>query len=383
MTTETPTEQPRVPGVKYRLVKRQRMVETTIGGETRLTPQTYEEWEPVPPRNLDAIGLRAVVGLAVTMTTVSVVWSTASIGDQLSTVVLAAVAYGAATLFEATWIGLQLIEWLLRYEPSRAKPAQFGGWIALAVVVGSVITHGVEKDQVAAGVIGGIVSVLAKGLWVVVMRMFHVPLGEGAASFLQQKREELAVARVVLGEQQRLDGTQAYLTAVYGQQAAQVIEPARPVQAPELPAPPVAIAAPAAPVAPPVSAAPPVPAAPGLQHVPAPAIPVPSVATVAAPAAPAAPVAPAAPAPAAPAQQPAAAPAAPAPAPAAPGLQAVGGPSVAATIRKALAANPNISDEDLIAHVTDVHGPSRTYAETVPRTRRRIENPTPKKKRTA
>ncbi|MFF2612318.1 hypothetical protein [Kitasatospora sp. NPDC058046] len=385
-TTPSGEQQLRVPGVKYRPVTKTRMVETTIGGETRLTAQTYKDWEPVPPRNLDAIFLRAVIGLAVGMTAVSVIWSTASIGDQLSTVVLAEIAYGSASAFELTWIALQVVEWLLRYDPERAKLARCGGWVALAVVVGSVVTHGVDKDKIAAGVIGGGVSILAKGLWVVVMKMFTVPLGENSADFLRQKREELAVNRVVLGEKNRLDGVQAYLTAIYGEQAAQPIEQPRPAPA-ELPAAP---AAPPVPAAPAIPAAAPIPAAPALQHVPAPAIPAPAAPAVQPTVAPAVPAVPPAPAPAVPAASvasvaaPAAAPAPvaqPAPAPVAPVLQIAGAPSISSTIREALKADQAISDEDLIAHVASVHGDRPGIADTVTRTRRRIENPAPKKRK--
>ncbi|MFG2562103.1 hypothetical protein [Streptomyces sp. NPDC048496] len=57
----------------------------------------------------------------------------------------------------------------------------------------------------------------------------------------------------------------------------------------------------------------------------------------------------------------------------------MGGPFKSDTVRAALAADPTISDEALIQHVNEVHGEDPKNVQTVPRTRRRIEDKRKKK----
>ncbi|NGO73981.1 hypothetical protein, partial [Streptomyces boncukensis] len=215
---DTESGHPRIPGVRYKKVRRTRLVETTFNGETRTTRQTYYEWEPAPPRNLDALYLRAVITIAVLLTLIAVVWSTTAIGRLLGGLVPGheATGYLAACAFEVPWVVCLMIQWLLRYEPDRARAVSRAGWVGLAIVVTAVVVDGAHLDMVEVGIIGAFVSVVAKGLWWVIFRLFRVELGEDAAGWLQSKREDLAVGRVLLGEQQRMRGVEAYLQAVYG-----------------------------------------------------------------------------------------------------------------------------------------------------------------------
>lgn len=214
---ETP---PTIPGVRYRLEERTRTVTTVINGEPRETPETYHVYVPVPPRDFDRALLVGVTSVAVAVTALSVAWSTASIGDLLGTVVISVIAYGAAAVFDAAWITCIAIEWLDRYDQARAKGARTAGGWALAVAVAAIVAHGWIRGSFVIGCVGGAVSLIAKGLWVVVMRHFAVPLGEGPRAWLRQRREEIAAERAISAEVQRLDGARAYHAAVYGSTAA-------------------------------------------------------------------------------------------------------------------------------------------------------------------
>ncbi|SDL33385.1 hypothetical protein [Streptomyces indicus] len=214
---ETP---PPIPGVRYRLEERTRTVTTVINGEPRETPETYHVYVPVPPRDFDRALLVGVTSVAVAVTALSVAWSTASIGDLLGTVVISVIAYGAAAVFDAAWITCIAIEWLDRYDQARAKGARTAGGWALAVAVAAIVAHGWIRGSFVIGCVGGAVSLIAKGLWVVVMRHFAVPLGEGPRAWLRQRREEIAAERAISAEVQRLDGARAYHAAVYGSTAA-------------------------------------------------------------------------------------------------------------------------------------------------------------------
>ncbi|ALF00200.1 hypothetical protein [Streptomyces sp. SPB78] len=221
---ETP---PTIPGVRYRREERTRTVTTVINGEPRRTPETYHVYVPVPPRDFDRALLVGVTSVAVAVTTLSVAWSTASIGDLLGTVVFSAIAYGAAAVFDAAWITCMAIEWLDRYDQARAKGARTAGWWALAVAVAAIVAHGWIRGSFVIGCVGGAVSLIAKGLWVVVMRHFAVPLGEGPREWLRQRRAEIAAERAISAEAQRLDGARAYHAAVYGPTAATMQQLAR------------------------------------------------------------------------------------------------------------------------------------------------------------
>ncbi|MEU8870489.1 hypothetical protein AB0D24_04850 [Streptomyces javensis] len=258
MSTDTPDHKPRIPGVRYRKTKRTRWVETTFNGETKLREEEYPVWEPVPPVNLDAVYLRAVITVAVLLTLVAVVWSTTAIGRLLGGLVPGneAIGYLAATAFEVPWITCLVVQWLLRFQPERAKVVNVAGWIGLGIVVTAVVIDGKRLDMLEVGVVGAFVSVVAKGLWWVVLRLFRVDLSDDAAGWLKAKREELSVTRVMLDEQQRMAGHQAYLGHVYGWgavTAAGAVTGAP--QGPQLPAPPMTVPAVSG-QAPDVSAAP-------------------------------------------------------------------------------------------------------------------------------
>ncbi|MFD6735893.1 hypothetical protein ACFWDZ_32870, partial [Micromonospora aurantiaca] len=131
--------------------------------KTRMFPDDETIEVPVPPRDWDQIALNSVTVIVTALVLACVVWSTVSIGDLLSRVVVEPAAYGAAAVFDLAWIALMIIEWLARYTPARARAARIGGYAALLVAMGAVGAHGWLAGDAATGMVGAVVSGLAKG----------------------------------------------------------------------------------------------------------------------------------------------------------------------------------------------------------------------------
>ncbi|MGF0163101.1 hypothetical protein ACQRET_03530 [Streptomyces koyangensis] len=413
MTTPE-TEQPRIPpmdipGVRYVKRKVVDLEATTLDGET-----TYREVErtvrvPAPPRDWDLVLVRGLIGGALLVTALSLVWSTDSIGSLLDRKADAFAAYGAAVIFDVAWLSCQAREWLDRRDPERAKIPRRFGYLFLVVTMVAIGVHGHVEGELESGLVGAAVSALAKGMWINALGYYAVPLDPGMAHHLLTRRRRIAVKLAVSRERRELAAMEAYEGLLYGQQSAEIDverEPGTPLSpavpslaaapalpasaAPALPAAPAVFPAPAAPVSPPVpvapaSASPTVPAAPPAPASPvSPAVPA-SVVTPASPAAPAVPPAPVsppvptAPAPVYPAvpPAPAAAPASHAPMPEAQSapLHAVGGPPVGKTafIRSVLAETPGIDLDDLTAKVRARFGDKPDLRKDVRRLRSRIE----------
>lgn len=179
--------------MKTRRITRQQLVPHTIDGTTRLVPDDVHTDIPLPPRDWDRLGLNVVTGIVALALLGCVGFSTASIGDLLHRVTPAAAAYGAAILFDLVWIGCTIIEWLGRYTPDRVRKAKVGGYLSLAVAMGAVAAHGWIVGNAATGIVGAVVSGLAKGLWAVVLDFQAAPLSKRDAAFFEQELSEAAV----------------------------------------------------------------------------------------------------------------------------------------------------------------------------------------------
>ncbi|MFI2434703.1 hypothetical protein [Streptomyces sp. NPDC018693] len=387
--TETPEQQPRIPGVRYRTETRTRQVPSQVFGDEVMDEEEYKVDVPIPPRNWDAALMRFLMTVAIGSTAVAVVWSTASISRLLGLVVTTtAIAVAAASLFELLWIVCLVAEWLLRGQPDRAKPMKKAGWFAVVFVVAAVVVEGIHEDQVAAGIVGGAVSLMAKGAWWVVFRVRQVKLRRALAMWLQGKLEDTSAVELLLAYQHSIGGRQAYAALAFGDdefRAAQgAVLAAQRVQ--EIPAAPAVQSAPvvqSAPLVPPV----PPGSGPAPTSTPAPVqAPAPSPSPAPAPAAQVPPAAPAAPT-AGPAPQ-----AQPAPHPTAPVPPVQPAPtqllSIAAATRQVLAdKGEGISDKDLIDEVAKLVGKERAegakFPETVLRNRRTKTNTRKRQGRTA
>lgn len=365
--------QPRVPGVKYRPVTRYRLETTTINGVSETEQVPYTAWEPVPPRDWDGLILRGATYTAVGVSLLAVTSTAASIGGLLDRMIPAPIAYGVASIFSLAWLVCQALEYLARLEPEQATKARRFGWLFLIVSMGSVTAYGVDKHEPVAGGVGALVDLIAKGLCVLVLEQYAVPLSRGVAHWLRRRKETLTASAAVSGHKERLDRVEAYNRAIYGDAALAATEAITTAVEPPVLQPGPAVSGQGALLSgQPLS----VPAAPApVPTAPAPAAPPPAAPAPVPTPVPVAPVAPVEPAAAVPP------PVAPTPPPANPAtkLHAVGGPFKSDTIRAAIAENPAISDESLIAEVNAAHGFDSKNADSVPRLRRRIESKAKKK----
>lgn len=179
--------------MKTRKRTRERLVPHTMNGRTRMVPDDVTIDVPVPPRDWDRIALNMVTAIVTVLVAACVIWSTDSIGGLLSRVASKPAAYGAAAVFDLAWIALMIIEWLARYTPQRGTKARYGGGIALLVAMGAVGAHGWLAGDAATGIVGAVVSGLAKGTWTVLLDYQAVPLDKRTAAFLEQELGDAAV----------------------------------------------------------------------------------------------------------------------------------------------------------------------------------------------
>lgn len=197
--------------MKTRTSFRTEYVPHTVGGKTRMVPVEIEA--PLPPRDWDQIALNTVTGIVSALVLACVVWSTVSIGDLLARVVVEPAAYGAAAVFDLAWIALMLIEWLARYTPDRARTARNGGYLALAVAMGAVGVHGWIAGDAATGIVGAVVSGLAKGTWTVLLAYQAAPLDPRDAAFLEQELSEASAELSRIPVVRRVNRARAVLDA--------------------------------------------------------------------------------------------------------------------------------------------------------------------------
>lgn len=176
--------------MKTRRITRERLVPHTLDGKTRMVPDDEVIEVPVAPRDWDQIALSTVTGIVSVLVTACVIWSTVSIGDLLGRVVVEPAAYGAAAVFDLAWIALMIIEWMGRHTPKRARKARNGGYLALAVAMGAVGAHGWLAGDAATGLVGAVVSGLAKGVWTILLDYQAVPLDKRTAAWLEQELAE-------------------------------------------------------------------------------------------------------------------------------------------------------------------------------------------------
>ncbi|MFD3978312.1 hypothetical protein ACFWR6_06965 [Streptomyces griseus] len=367
-------QQRTIPGVRYKKVKRTRRVPFEWRGQMKMRTENFYEWVPVPPLNLDRVYLRAVIAIALGLTLVAAVWSTTAIGRLLKDMVPGheQIGYVGALAFEIPWVGCLLVQWILRDEPERARPAVIGGWIGLAVVVGAVVIDGFDLDMPLVGAVAAFVSILAKGFWWIVLRMVHRPLDEEHAGQLDAVRQGIAVDRVLMRERSAITAHEAYLAQVYGPDAMASLP--GPVAPPEL----TAALGQAPDVSGAVSAQVSSPAAPPPGHGPdtsghggVPVAPVPAP-----PVAPAAPTAPPTqfenPVPSVPPTAPQDPPTEPQEPPVGP--VAITRPGISEVCRKEIAANTAITDAELVAAVLAAGHPKKdSLADTVRRTAQRVD----------
>ncbi|MGY3199782.1 hypothetical protein [Streptomyces sp. TE5632] len=369
--TDTPHEQqPREPGVRYRQETRWRTVTTVIDGVPSTHEEPYFVDVPIPPKDWETLVERGLFVWAVVLVAVAFAGTCASVGGLFSELLHPGVAYALGVVFTGSWLGCMGLEWLDgRIDSTRVIAARVGGWVALLLGMGAVFVYGYSRGLPWVGAAGACLDLLAKGFCTLLLRRSQVELPRGVATWVRHQEEREAGRAVLAGKIGRLNRYAAYRRAVGGQEdrAAQAILaaaeglaralPDASERRPDMSAMPSApvqqsAPAPAAPVAPPAPASSPVSAAP-----------VPSVPPVP-PVEPSAPTS--GPRPDASGQDPEEAEQEP-PLPSV--LPMV--PSIRQIVIKALDEDEEISDEDLVARVREVHGDRPKLAETVATYRRK------------
>lgn len=176
--------------MKYRAQTATRTVPHTVNGRTRMITEEYMVQVPVPPRDWDRIVLGGVCLVAVLAVAASVVWSTASIGDLLSRAVVPAIAYLAAAVFDLAWITCMAAEWLARYDTRKAALPRRAGHVALGLAMAAVAVHGWLTGSIWVGLVGALVSALAKGMWMIAIHHNAKPLDHRTQMWVEQETAE-------------------------------------------------------------------------------------------------------------------------------------------------------------------------------------------------
>ncbi|MFC7825619.1 protein transporter Sec31 [Streptomyces sp. NPDC057375] len=225
--------------------RRERLVPHVINGKTHQVKEPYEVEVPVPPKDWDSIVLNAVMAATCLVVMGAVAWSTVSIGDLLSEAAPLWVSYLVAGVFDLAWITCMATEWLSRYDTNKAKLPKVAGWVALAVSMGAIFTHGNMAGSFWVGVFGAVVSALAKGMWLVVMRHTAKDLDGKARQWVEAETAEVNAQLAMAAVTRQLNRTRARAAdelAAIGQPSTLVVERAaehEQAEHPEQPARPV------------------------------------------------------------------------------------------------------------------------------------------------
>ncbi|MQS14501.1 protein transporter Sec31 [Streptomyces kaniharaensis] len=206
---------------RTRTEQHEQLVPHTINGITEMVTEKYATAVPIPPRDWDRIVRGAVTGATALTVAGSIAWSTASIGDLLSRTVHPVIGYGAAGVFDLAWISCMALEWLARYDRRKAAGPRKAGHVALVIAMAAVCAHGILQGghgAIVVGIIGALVSALAKGMWTMTMRHHSVELDDRSQQWVEARfsaaHARLATA-AVHRELARVDGNTADMQAAY------------------------------------------------------------------------------------------------------------------------------------------------------------------------
>lgn len=176
-----------------------RMVEHTRNGQTQMVAVPG----PRVPMDWDDIALKAVYVMTSVIILGVVTWSAVGIGDLLSRVAPAWIAYTVAAVYDMAWIVCMTLEWLSRYDRKRGLVPRIAGWVALAISMVLISVHGDLKGYLWVGIAGAAVSLVAKGLWTVVMHHTSIKLSPLDAEFMKQVRTDYTFEAASIAEQRR------------------------------------------------------------------------------------------------------------------------------------------------------------------------------------
>ncbi|MFE6744165.1 hypothetical protein [Streptomyces sp. NPDC057686] len=182
--------------MKWRTFKDEVLVPHERDGVTHMVKEQVSRRVPVLPRDLDSLGLKAAGGLVLALTLVTVAWSTVSIGNLLH----GGVGYAAAGMFDTAWGVCLLLEWLGRFDPGKRAFARKLGVVLVLITMGALFWDGLLAGSVALAVVGAMVSLIAKVLWLGVFKHIDRELSDADQQWVQAEisraNAQLAVAGV-------------------------------------------------------------------------------------------------------------------------------------------------------------------------------------------
>jgi hypothetical protein len=183
--------------VNTRLERRIRKVPHTVDGHTTLVDEEYTVEVPVLPTDWDNIVDKGARTATIAAFIISIVWTATSIGELLNRSVPAPVAYGAAVLFDVGWIYCSAMEWLARHHPHRARLPRRASYLFLAIAMAAVATDGILSASIAVGIIGAVISAIAKGMWIIYMRQQAAPLDKLTQQVIDQRDTQERARRAI------------------------------------------------------------------------------------------------------------------------------------------------------------------------------------------
>lgn len=195
---------------RFRTVKTTRQVPYTVGGQTYQVEEPHVVRQAVQPVDLDQMVRNALWIITFFVVTGAITWSTVAIGHLLGSMAPTWVSYLVAVVFDMTWVACMGAEWLMRYDRKRARAPRVAGWMALGVSVASITVDGhMVTGKFVIGAAGGVVSVLAKGLWLVVMMISARPLSARDQQWYEQAASASDAELALTVAQRKLARTQA------------------------------------------------------------------------------------------------------------------------------------------------------------------------------
>ncbi|PJN22404.1 hypothetical protein [Kitasatospora sp. CB02891] len=214
-----------------RNVKRTRLVPfaPSLGAPVELVE---EEYTVAVPRDWD----RAVLGTAAAGTglllALAVTWSTASIGGLLAlNGVEKSIAYAVAAVFDLAWIICMALEWLARHDPHRARAPRIAGFVFLGISMAAIATREILPhgySGIAVGAIGAAVSLVAKGVWTLVIKASAKELSPIAQQYVARRRAAAGAELAMAGVERQLARSRHQLDAyreAYGHDTVTVERP--------------------------------------------------------------------------------------------------------------------------------------------------------------
>lgn len=199
--------------MRYRTETRTRTITHAVNGHAEEIEEEYDVQVPIPPRDWDHTVRTAVLSLACLILAASLVWTTASIGGLLLLLVIAPAAYAAALVFDLVWMSCLALEWLARYDPPRARLPGVAGHIALVVAMVAVAAHGHAEGRLGIGIVGAVVSALAKGLWTVLLRQTAMPLDPRTQQWVTKRRARIGAELGMIPVERELTRAQGQIDA--------------------------------------------------------------------------------------------------------------------------------------------------------------------------